>query len=120
MRRFVLHKHSDYGPTHWDLMLETGDVLATWRVEADPLAISPGRQIESTRIHDHRRAYLDYSGQVSGGRGLVARQDAGRLSVTSCDDDLWRFELGGSVLQGLFELRRVADDRWMLRKNADQ
>ena len=120
MRRFVLHKHGGYGPTHWDLMLEIDDALATWRIGVDPLAISPDGEIDTARIHDHRKAYLDYSGEVSGGRGRVASQDSGGLSIASCDDDLWTFELGGSILQGRFELRRIADDRWMLQKIVDQ
>ena len=122
MRRFVLHKHSGYGPTHWDLMLEIDDALATWRIDADPLAISPDGQIEAARIHDHRKAYLDYSGEVSGARGRVDPQDSGQLSIASGDDDLWTFELGGSVLRGRFELRCISgdDDRWVLRPVVDQ
>ena len=120
MRRFVLHKHSGCGPVHWDLMLEIGDVLATWRIGADPLAISPGGRIEAVRIHDHRKAYLDYSGAVSGGRGRVEPEDAGQLSLTSGDDDLWTFELGGSILQGPFELRRIVDGRWTLQRVVDR
>jgi len=122
MRRFVLHKHSGYGPTHWDLMLEIDGALATWRIDADPLAISPGGRIEAARIHDHRKAYLDYSGEVSGARGRVDPQDSGQLSVASGDDDLWTFELGGSVLRGRFELRRISgdDDRWVLQPVVDQ
>jgi hypothetical protein len=117
MRRFVLHRHSDYGPTHWDLMLEVDDALATWRIESDPLAILPGEQIEAIRIHDHRKAYLDYSGEVSGGRGRVEARDSGQLTAVSEDDDLWTFELCGSILQGRFELRSVSgnDNRWTLR-----
>ena len=122
MRRFVLHRHSGCGPVHWDLMLEIDDALATWRIAADPLAISPGAEIEATRIQDHRKAYLDYAGAVSGRRGRVEPQDSGQLSVTSGDDDLWAFELAGSELQGRFELRRIArgNDKWTLRPVADR
>jgi len=121
MRRFVLHKHSDCGPVHWDLMLEIDDALATWRIAADPLAISPGGLIEAARIHDHRKAYLEYAGPVSGRRGRVEPQDSGQLSVTFCDDDLWTFELAGARLQGRFELRRIArdDDMWTLQRVLD-
>jgi len=112
MKRFVLHKHSGYGPTHWDLMLETHAALATWSLSADPLA---GPPLEATQIHDHRKAYLDYSGPVSGERGRVAPQDSGALTVTSCEENLWAFELRGGVLIGRFELRRVAGDRWMFQ-----
>jgi hypothetical protein len=101
-------------------MLEINDALATWRIAADPLGISPDRQIEAARIHDHRIAYLDYSGAVSGGRGRVELQDSGQLSVSFCDDDLWTFELSGARLQGRFELRRVGcDDTWTLQRVLD-
>ena len=122
MRRFVLHKHSGYGPTHWDLMLEIDEALATWRIAADPLAASPGEPIEAVRIHDHRKAYLDYEGDVSNDRGEVRAQDAGALSDLSCDADLWTFESGGAILKGRFEMRRVdADaDAWVLRGVMDQ
>ena len=121
MRRFVLHRHSGCRPVHWDLMLETGDALATWRITADPLAISPGGPIEAIRIHDHRKAYLDYAGAISGDRGRVEPQDSGQFSVTSDDDDLWTFELSGARLHGRFELRRIAGDDagWTLRQVAD-
>ena len=103
-------------------MLEAGDALATWRIADDPLGVSPGDEIRAVRIHDHRKAYLDYAGEVSGGRGRVAPQDTGRLSVASCGEDLWAFELGGAVLQGRFEMRRAAgdEDAWVLRGIMDQ
>jgi len=123
MRRFVLHKHSDYGPTHWDLMLETGDGLATWRVSVDLLGELPdGERVDAIRIHDHRKAYLDYSGPVSGDRGRVDLQDSGSLSVLSESDDLWTFELRGSALGGKFELRRVSEESgaWILQRVVDR
>ena len=97
-------------------MLEAGDALATWRVADDPLGMSPGQRFEAAKIHDHRKAYLDYSGEISGGRGRVDMQDSGELSLASCDDDLWAVELGGTVLRGRFELRRVVGDNWTLEK----
>jgi hypothetical protein len=103
-------------------MLEIEQTLATWRIADDPLAISPGEQIRAVRIHDHRKAYLDYVGDVSGGRGRVEPQDAGRLSVGSRGGDLWTFELSGAVLQGRFEMLRIAgdEDAWVLREIMDQ
>jgi len=119
MKRFVLHRHSRFGPTHWDLMLEIDDALATWRIGAETLSILPGGEIDAARIQDHRKAYLDYSGAISGGRGRVEPHDSGQLAVTSEDIDLWTFELCGSILQGPFELRRISDDRWTLQWVAD-
>ena len=53
---------------HWDLMLDTGETLRTWRLEP----ALPG-VIRAEPLGNHRRAYLDYEGPVSGNRGSVQR-----------------------------------------------
>lgn len=75
MPRFVILEH-DHPVLHWDLLLEAGDVLHTWRLVAPPGA----EPIEATALGDHRRMYLDYEGPVSGQRGTVRRHDAGTFS----------------------------------------
>jgi hypothetical protein len=55
-------------------MLERGEVLRTWALEEPPDA--PGT-IAASALADHRRAYLDYEGPVSGQRGTVTRWDEG-------------------------------------------
>src|SRR5262245_30386573 len=74
MPRFVILEH-DHPALHWDLMLEVGDVLWTWRLAVAPEVAS--RSIAAERIGDHRRSYLDYEGPVSGGRGTVKPWDRG-------------------------------------------
>jgi DNA polymerase Ligase (LigD) len=76
MPRYVILEH-DYPIRHWDFMLESGDVLKTWRLAAPP---SPGEAVAAEPSFDHRLAYLDYEGPVSGGRGTVTRWDAGTFS----------------------------------------
>src|SRR5262245_39858353 len=45
---------------HWDLMLEMGDVLATWQLTCPPEKLNTaGAQAEVRRISDHRKLYLD-------------------------------------------------------------
>ncbi|HZZ78671.1 MAG TPA: DNA polymerase ligase N-terminal domain-containing protein [Gemmataceae bacterium] len=73
MPRFVILEH-DHPSLHWDLMLEAGDVLQAWRLAAPP---TESDAVEATQLGDHRRAYLDYEGPVSGNRGTVKRWDAG-------------------------------------------
>jgi hypothetical protein len=73
MPRFVILEH-DHPVLHWDLMLEAGDVLRTWRLDTPP---APGRAVCAVPIGDHRKAYLDYEGPVSGQRGRVKRWDWG-------------------------------------------
>jgi hypothetical protein len=74
--RYVILEH-DHPTLHWDLMLEHGDVLKTWRLGAPP---RPGGAVAAQPSLDHRPAYLDYEGPVSGGRGTVSRWDAGTFS----------------------------------------
>ena len=74
LRHVVLH-HSGFGQPHFDLMFETSpdSLLATWRSDRWPID-------KDAQLHpagDHRRAYLDYEGPVSGDRGVVRRIAAG-------------------------------------------
>jgi hypothetical protein len=73
MPRFAILDH-DWPTRHWDLLLEDGDVLLSWRLLAEP---GVGQSIPAERNVDHRKRYLDYEGPVSGGRGSVTRWDAG-------------------------------------------
>jgi len=59
-------------------MLEVGEHLQTWRLPTTPGSAPVTMQAE--RIGDHRLAYLDYEGPVSGDRGTVARWDAGEYT----------------------------------------
>lgn len=73
MPRFVILEH-DHPKLHWDLMLEAGEVLRTWRLLAPPRV---GAEVVAEWLADHRKHYLDYEGPVSGGRGQVRRWDRG-------------------------------------------
>src|ERR1043165_9144409 len=70
--RFVVLRHMWGADTHFDLMFEHAGKLMTWRSEA-PLAEIGERPVTIIRIGDHRLAYLEYEGDVSGGRGRVER-----------------------------------------------
>jgi hypothetical protein len=117
--RFVIHHHTGHGAPHWDLMLEDGDALATWQLDAAP---SVGRReaIRALRIEDHRKAYLTYEGSISRDRGQVMIHDTGTYATLRRDDAEWRFELRGTQVVGAFVIRRSEDDRgegdrWSLR-----
>jgi hypothetical protein len=75
--RFVILKHTLQGQTHFDLMLEVAgqEKLRTLQLARWPLAM--GESCAVKQIGDHRRAYLEYEGEVSGGRGVVVRVAAG-------------------------------------------
>ena len=73
--RYVVLRHEQIDEPHFDLMFETspGSLLATWRSDEWPLT----SRSHLEPLGDHRRAYLDYEGPVSGNRGGVRRVAAG-------------------------------------------
>jgi hypothetical protein len=78
MPRFVILEH-DYPSLHWDLMLEAGEILRTWRLQEVP---EPGKRIAAEASFDHRKVYLNYEGPISGNRGTVRRWDEGEYHPT--------------------------------------
>jgi hypothetical protein len=108
MPRFVILEH-DYPSLHWDLMLETGNVLRTWRLANPP---QPGKEVAAVYLAEHRRMYLDYEGPVSGDRGRVVRWDAGTYSIIENVDNLVSFLLEGGRVRGLAELTRRDESEW--------
>jgi hypothetical protein len=137
MPRFVLLYH-DCPPnherkSHWDFMLESGNVLRTWALERLPRdwqaahsrtsAVHPNcpllaidNAVASTYLGDHRRDYLELEGPLSGDRGTVVRVAAGtyrsehespvdlRMVLTS-EDPASRVQLSQS---------EADDERWTL------
>ncbi|MGE0479311.1 MAG: DNA polymerase ligase N-terminal domain-containing protein [Phycisphaerae bacterium] len=113
MNRFVLLEHDtrpgrDAGGAtagvHWDLMLELapGGGLATWRLAANPC--DTGEPVVAERIGEHRVAYLDYEGDLSGGRGRVRQVDRGALEVRRVDADAVCVRIAGARLAGEYEI----------------
>ncbi|MEK6675248.1 MAG: DNA polymerase ligase N-terminal domain-containing protein [Planctomycetota bacterium] len=111
--RFVILHHTGFGNEHWDLMLEQGEILLTWRLEVDP-TIRSNFPMGATRIGDHRKAYLDYEGPLSGGRGSVRRLDRGGLEWVATSPDRYEFHANGTVLKGLWVLETQSGN-WVLR-----
>ena len=108
MPRFVLLHHEcppSFGkPSHWDLMLERDGALLTWSLPALPAAWS-GEGEAAERIADHRLAYLDYEGPISGDRGVVTRVDGGEYEVLEETDEIIRVRLRGTDRDETTELR---------------
>jgi len=98
-------------------MLESGDVLLTWQLKREPRH-SEDLPIEAHRIADHRKAYLDYEGPISGDRGHVSRVDRGELAIQESQEDKVRFDLLGKRLTGTFRLRREGE-QWVFEPAAD-
>lgn len=108
MPRFVVLEH-DYPTTHWDLMLETGSVLRTWRLASPPHS---GDTIEATAIADHRLMYLDYEGPISGNRGRVVRWDSGLFTTREWREERIVLNLEGERLFGTLILEQGEGACW--------
>ena len=115
MPRFVLLFHETpphfARGAHYDLMLEHESVLWTWTLATPPDEIS--EQV-AERIDDHRIAYLDFEGSLTGDRGQVTRIDAGEFTFVHCAANRIEFALAGERLQGTATLVQEADQRWRL------
>ena len=109
---FVIHIHSGHGPTHYDLMLERGEALATWRLSESPTGLGPGDSLPAERLADHRAEYLTYEGPVSRGRGRVNRLDRGPFDLIEAGENRWEFELSGVQMHGRFVLERAEGGLW--------
>lgn len=96
MPRFVLLEH-DHPSLHYDFMIEWGDVLRTWRLDRIP---SEAASIPAEPLADHRTAYLDYEGLVSGDRGEVSRIDRGEYEVLAESRTCLEVKLAGDQIVG--------------------
>ncbi len=117
-RRFVVQQHDLSAGPHWDLMLEHGEVLATWQLTAPP-EVAAALPTAARRLAEHRKIYLDYEGPVSHDRGHVHIVDTGTYVLLAAGESEWRVELAGRILQGTFQLTRNADggaDEWTLQR----
>lgn len=86
-------------------MLEKEAGLRTWRLSQPP----SGREIIAAEpLADHRLAYLDYEGPVSGNRGTVRSFDRGNYVSVEESADLVVVELSGTQLNGQASLRRAS------------
>jgi hypothetical protein len=115
MPRFVLLEHTVHGmdggsaTLHWDLMVEIpGQArLRTWRLLAAPVGVSG--PIPAEAIGDHRQAYLEYEGDVGGGRGVVRRVDRGEARLVREDRLALELELEGKLLNGRYCIAAGSD-----------
>src|SRR5689334_20075504 len=111
MPRFVILEH-DHPHLHWDLMLETGNVLRSWRLEKPPQGQTI---IAATAIGDHRIAYLDYEGPVGNKRRTVKHWDWGDFEGDPLDPEQVSIQTKGGKLLGRLQLKRRIGDEWDLK-----
>lgn len=110
MTRFVILHHTQHGGEHWDLMLEHEGALLTWQLLSEPRSCD-SLPIAAQRIGNHRLAYLDYEGPISGNRGVVRRIEAGAVCLREFYEDRCQFTLEGRRFTGAFRLT-ASGDQW--------
>ncbi len=94
MSRFVVlfHRmppHSERAD-HWDWMFEWNGALLTWACEQCP---DENLEANASRLDDHRLAYLEVEGPISGDRGHVSRVLAGDLQWLEVSPQRYRAKL---------------------------
>lgn len=118
----LLHELPD-GTDHidWLIATDTGDgPLISFRLDRPLHLLADGEQITVTRIADHRPLYLEYEGDISGGRGTVKRIARGVAMDEQVSANKWLLHLhwqesaaAGSIRQHL-QLERKDEDFWTL------
>jgi hypothetical protein len=117
MPRYVILRHETKHGVHFDFMLEVGEVLKTWALPEAPQA---GGEIVCEALADHRVAYLDYEGPISGDRGMVTRWDRGTYAIRWQTDAEWVVELLNDRTTAVATLRRNSETpaRWVFSLTA--
>ena len=113
MPRFVILEHICHDRSHWDLMLQSGSILATWQVPLPPTNW-PDTDVICTLLPPHRPAYLDYQGPVSNDRGQVRRCAAGDYQLLNKQKKTWLVQLTGGTISGRLQLKQISHDQWKL------
>ena len=122
MPRYVLLRHDcpdDYrdGP-HWDLMLELGESLLTWSLAELPAAWQEEKTgpsaVAAEQLPNHRLAYLDYEGEVAGGRGKVTRHAFGEQALSLFDNHRLEVQAISGELHGNWTLTHKEGANWRL------
>jgi hypothetical protein len=94
-------------------MLEADGILRTWALESLPDA---AKSQMAEALPDHRIAYLEIEGEVSGGRGFVTRWDEGTfqwLEEPAASASELGVRIEGRRLRGVVVMSREADSaRW--------
>lgn len=93
----LLHKMPD-GSSHIDWMIaqegtDEKRMLLTFRLDCRLDKVQIGQSIHAERIADHRWAYLEYEGPLSGNRGEVSRLVKGVITSQKLDESSWFLEI---------------------------
>ena len=101
-------------PVHWDLMLESGKILETYRIGVPPEEWGK-EPVKAEKIFDHPLKFLSYEGSVNKGKGRVEIADAGTYRLIEKNETRQQISFAGNLLKGEFQLCLIESDRWELR-----
>lgn len=110
---FVIQEHHTCAGTHWDLMLQRGDVLWTWRLAERPEHIL-SEPIKAERIFDHALRFLSYEGPVQHDTGSVRIVERGDYTLENQTENQLELLVEGQALRGRYQLTRQLDPHWLL------
>jgi hypothetical protein len=110
-KRFVIQKHTKGKNTHWDLMLERGSILQTYRLDKAPNE-ALHLAVNAIKIFDHPLKFLTYQGPVNKGRGDVRITESGTYKIVHQAHNQIELDLSGKILKGKFTLTHIEGDNW--------
>jgi len=112
--KFVIHKHTREGQVHWDLMIEWGDKLKTWRLDNPPEKLS-SQKTKATPIFDHDKKFLTYQGSVNNGKGTVEIIDEGICTIETTVENI-QINFVGKILRGNYYFAQIHGDLFVCPK----
>ena len=119
--RFVVQLH-DATTLHFDLRLQSGEVLRSWAVPKGP-SLDPGIRRLAVPVEDHTLQAGEFEGVHEGqrrGSGAVIIWDEGTAEIVREERAHISFFLHGRKLSGAFALTRTGERRWILVKVRDE
>lgn len=111
----ILRHDTPDGGSHldWMILRESG-LLMTFRVASRP--DEAGGAFEGVGLADHRAIYLDFEGEISGGRGRVTRVARGVVAVVESSGARVVIEGGYGGARMRWIGSRVEGDRWVFER----
>jgi hypothetical protein len=101
---------------HYDWMFEYQGQLLTWASQQFLPADRSGT-VTAARLADHRLAYLDYEGPISGDRGAVRRVETGQHRLLCSAPGRYEFTVSGPRCGEIRVYRTCCDwpsDSWAI------
>lgn len=122
-----LHHELPDGTWHIDWMLATDpagtEPLITFRLPGPLDDVVPEEPVISTRLDDHRAAYLTYEGPISRNRGVVRRIASGTITaVEVTNPQSWMLSVlwHGQVAPRSVRLHASTAPTWLIRAGDGQ